>query len=81
MMHKIVNETAPKSLIAKCPKNIKRHIHNDRDICPEPRVKTFMKCLHYSGGTLWNSLPSYLQQTKELSTFKTRYKKHLFTQI
>ena len=81
MMHKIVNMIAPKSLRDKCPKNTNRLIHNDRDICPKPRVEIFMKSLHYSGGTLWNSLPTYLQQTKQLSTFKTRYKKYLFAQL
>ena len=81
MMHKIVNMIAPKALIDKCPKNTNRLIHNDRDICSKPRVKMFMKSLHYSGGKLWNSLPTYLQQTKQLSTFKLKYKKYIYTKL
>ena len=81
LMHKIVNKVAPKTLIEKCPKNNKPNYHNELDICSNPRVSIYKKSLHYSGGTLWNSLPKYLRETKQLTAFKSAYKNILLTQI
>ncbi len=65
LMYKIINKIAPKPLIDKCPKNEKRHIHNDLEICSIPRINLYQTSLHYSGGILWNSLPKYLKVTKK----------------
>ena len=81
LMYKIVNKHAPQALINKCPKNEKRHIHNELDVCRKPRISLYQKSLHFSGGTLWNSLPLHLKTTKRLSSFKRVYKQYLFSRL
>lgn len=81
LMYKIMNKHAPQSLIDNCPKNEKRQNHNELEICSKPRINLYKTSLHYSGGTLWNYLPTYLKESKRLSTFKRAYKEYLFKQI
>jgi hypothetical protein len=81
LMHKIVNKNAPIPLVNRFKKNDNRNYHNDIEVCANPRVEIFKKSLHYSGGTLWNSLPNYLRETKLLHMFRSNYKRYLFSRI
>jgi hypothetical protein len=81
LMHKIINKNAPAPLVKRFKKNCNRNYHNDIEICANPRVEIFKKSLHYSGGTLWNNLPTNLRETKILNVFRSKYKQYLFQNL
>ena len=79
-MHKIINKNAPTNLINRFTKKAEKNYHNELNV-EHPRIDLFMESLHYSGGSLWNNLPSQMRQIRHLYSFKTAYKKLLFTEI
>ena len=79
-MHKIMTKNAPNNLINMFQKNPNKNFHNDV-VTRTPNTELYKKSFHYSGCTLWNNLPEQMRQIKHLYSFKTAYKKYIFSQV
>ena len=79
MMHNIMMGSAPLYLSAKFPVNLARHSKSIS--VPLPRLDLFKCSLTYSGGTLWNSLPTRLKEIKNYESFKKAYFKYLMMTV
>lgn len=74
-MHNIIHGQAPKKIKDKFSTNPNRHSHMLN--FPRPKNNMFKSSLLFSGGSLWNSLPSFLKSIKGKAAFKLSMKKHL----
>ena len=78
-MYKIMNGLAPPSLTSKFQVNSSRY--SDNILIPKPRVDIFKTSLLYSGGTLWNSMPKFIKDSRSIDTFKLHYKSYLLKNV
>jgi hypothetical protein len=79
IMHRIVTGIAPSTLIANFRTNAVRHTH--KLIIPIPKLDLFKCSLIYSGGNLWNNLPTSIKNLTNYTAFKRTFKKHLMDKI
>ena len=77
LMHRILAGSAPPALTAKFTFNNARHFH--KIMVPLPRIDLFKSSLMYSGGFLWNNLPSTLKNQSNRNVFKKIYHGHLMS--
>ena len=75
-MHKVNYGNAPVKISNKFVVNHYRHKHLFS--LPRPRNNLFKNSFLYSGGTLWNNLPTKFKLITNLDTFKRKFKVHLF---
>ena len=74
-MHKVNNGNAPEKISSRFIVNHYRHNHLYS--LPRPRNNLFKTSFLYSGGDLWNKLPTDLKNISNIDTFKTRLKAYL----
>ena len=75
LMHKVNYGNAPVKICNRFVVNHHRHKHLFS--LPRPRNNLFKKSFLYSGGNLWNNLPTEFKLTSNLNTFKRKFKAHL----
>jgi len=84
LMYKSVHGIGPTHLCNAIEMVCDRHDINTRAtntlniILPKPKVQCYKNSLLYSGGIVWNSLPSHLQCSRSLPSFKRLYKQLYF---
>ena len=78
-MYKLYSNCLPNYLLQLLPKLKKPKYVSLRCMVsvPKPRIDMYKTSLSYTGGALWNSLPSEIQNSPSLAIFKTRFNKHL----
>ena len=74
-MHKVNYGKAPEKISSKFVVNHHRHKHLFS--LPRPRNNIFKNSFLYSGGNLWNNLPTEFKLITNLDTFKLKFKAHL----
>ena len=73
-MYKFYSGSLPPYLDDVLPKINQSKYANSRCTVtvPKPRIDMYKTSLCYSGGVLWNSLPTEIKHARSLATFKTR---------
>ena len=79
MMHRIMMGYAPTNLSTRFPINYARHSKSIST--PLPRIDLFKTSLTYSGGMLWNTLPTFLKEKTSHESFKEKYFLYLIQTI
>ena len=74
-MHNVIHGNAPSKITNLFRINEFRHTHSL--ILPRPHNNLYKSSFLYSGGSLWNNLPSALKCIKNKTVFKTKLKTHL----
>ena len=80
LMHRCINETAPRRLINELVMTKDTHdiptrsSQNSNVQIPQPNYEIFRNSFRYQGAVLWNSLPPQLKSATELDMFKRTYK-------
>ena len=81
LMYKCINGTAPGRLCNEIEMYCDRHGFNTRNadslnvILPKPKLELFKQSFKYAGAKIWNELPTSLQNSTSLDSFKFKYKK------
>mgnify|MGYP001494790485 CR=1 FL=1 len=77
-MYKLIKEPSPSYLSSKfsCVSSKGSRYENQLRL-PRPRLDIFKCSLSYSGGLLWNSLPSQIRSAQSLPVFKGRVLSYL----
>ena len=75
LMHKVNFDCAPIKISNKFMVNNHRHKH--LFAFPRPRNNLFKNTFLYSGGNLWNNLPTEFKTINNIDTFKRRFKDYL----
>ena len=84
LMYRCINEIAPRSPIDALVMTSDTHDVNTRSTVnqivqiPEPKCELFRNSFKYQGASLWNRLPSYLQNASDIYMFKRLYKIQYF---
>ena len=79
-MHKILHNKAPSYLCSLFSHAQSRYETSRSNLrIPRPRIDLYKTSLSFAGASLWNSLPTGIQQISSVSSFKTKLLKHVST--
>ena len=85
LMYKCVHGRAPSRLCNDIEMYFDRHGINTRNadslnvVFPKPNVDCFKHSFKFAGAKVWNDIPSLVQNSPSIDTFKCLYKKLYFT--
>jgi hypothetical protein len=78
-MHNVIYGNAPKKISDTFKTN--QHRHNHTLSLPRPRTNIYKSSFLYSGGNLWNNLPTIVKYTTNKNTFKKKMKTFLLNSL